>query len=320
MLKSTVSIIGAARTIGYRFCSGARPVTPRHSVISCGRFRAVLVALAAALVAYPLAAKEPASPSDPALVIPLQPYLRAQMTMQASMNGITGTFLFDTGEGLSTISPAYGQKVGCHPWGRVSGFRMSGERLDTPHCDDLNFVVAGKQLHAPAVIILDIMKFMGSDVPSLDGAVGLDIFAGKVITIIPRRAIVVESPGSLAKRIAHSFLLQIRIVRDVEGLALAVDAPVRTSSGLAWMELDDGNGGSMVIANHIAPLLGLATDVTEPIDAKLVLGNDIEVQGKARTRDLIMDGNIGAGFLNKWNLTLDLAGSRAWLSPATDAQ
>jgi hypothetical protein len=33
-----------------------------------------------------------------------------------------------------------------------------------------------------------------------------------------------------------------------------------------------------------------------------------------RTRDLIMDGNIGAQFLNRWIVTLDLEHARVWLS------
>ena len=80
------------------------------------------------------------------------------------------------------------------------------------------------------------------------------------------------------------------------------------------MELDSGNGGSFVIANHIAPLLGLQIDVSTPESARFYLANGIAVEGMTRTRDLIMDGNIGAWFLNHWILTLDLQHGRAWLS------
>lgn len=107
----------------------------------------------------------------------------------------------------------------------------------------------------------------------------------------------------------------VRIVRDVEGIALSVDGAVRTPEGLAWMELDGGNGGSLVVANHIAPLLGLPIDMTMPKQGHFELANGIGVEGTIRTRGLIMDGNIGAQFLNKWMLTLDLERGRAWLSP-----
>ncbi len=81
------------------------------------------------------------------------------------------------------------------------------------------------------------------------------------------------------------------------------------------MELDGGNGGSLVVANHIAPLLGLPIDMTMPKQGHFELANGIGVEGTIRTRGLIMDGNIGAQFLNKWMLTLDLERGRAWLSP-----
>jgi hypothetical protein len=81
------------------------------------------------------------------------------------------------------------------------------------------------------------------------------------------------------------------------------------------MELDSGNGGSLVIANHIAPLLGLSIDMTTPQAGHFELANGIAIEGTIRTRDLIMDGNIGAQFLNKWTLTLDLDRGRAWLVP-----
>ena len=41
------------------------------------------------------------------------------------------------------------------------------------------------------------------------------------------------------------------------------------------------------------------------------------VEGHARVMDrMIMDGNIGASFLAKWNVTLNLADGRAWIAPA----
>ena len=192
---------------------------------------------------------------------------------------------------------------------------MSGERLDNKHCDNITFDLSGQKLLAPVVSTVDTMKFLGPDVPPVDGSIGLDIFAHRTITIIPRRAIVLETPSSLDERLESARELPVRMVRDVEGIALSVDGAVRTPEGLAWMELDSGNGGSLVIANHIAPLLGLSIDMTTPQAGHFELANGIAIEGTIRTRDLIMDGNIGAQFLNKWTLTLDLDRGRAWLVP-----
>lgn len=245
----------------------------------------------------------------------LEPYLAQQSTVTATINGVAGRFLFDTGQGLSAISPAFAERIGCHPWGQISGFRMSGERLDAPHCDNLRFAAAGYDKNLPAVAVLDVMKFIGPGVPAVDGAIGLDAFAGEKITIVPRAAVIIETASSLTERVRRGSELPVRLVRDVEGLALSVDAAVPTRAGIAWMELDTGNGGSLVIADHIAPLLGLGTEVTDPTPVVFKLANGLTVKGNARTRSLIMDGNIGAQFINQWQLSLDLAAARAWLTP-----
>jgi hypothetical protein len=54
--------------------------------------------------------------------------------------------------------------------------------------------------------------------------------------------------------------------------------------------------------------------MTTPQPSHFELANGITVEGTTRTRDLIMDGNIGAQFLNDWVLTLDLEHGRAWLA------
>ncbi|MGC2656371.1 MAG: aspartyl protease family protein [Bryobacteraceae bacterium] len=260
-----------------------------------------------------------ASASNPQIVgegvVPLNPYLGQQSTITASINGVEGMFLFDTGEGLSTITPAFAEKLGCKPWGRVSGFRMSGERLDTPHCDNLQLVTGREHLDLPVAGVLDLMKFFGPGAPVIDGAIGLDALAGRKITINPRKSLIIETAKSFARRIQSGKELPVRLVRDVEGLALSIDGAVPTASGVAWMELDTGNGGSLVIGNHIAPLLGMAPDVTKPVPVRFELANGLTVEGNARSRDLIMDGNIGAQFLNHWQLSIDLEKGRVWFVP-----
>ncbi|MGA2366697.1 MAG: hypothetical protein ABSG12_14525 [Steroidobacteraceae bacterium] len=192
---------------------------------------------------------------------------------------------------------------------------MSGERLDSPHCDGLVFTLGDQSFVANVAIVLDIMQFIGPDVPHVDGAIGLDLLYDHAVTILPRKELIIESDASLATRIARAQELPMRLVKDAEGVSISVDGAVPTPAGMAWFELDSGNGGSLVVANHIAPLLGLPVDAGAPIESGFSLANGIRVEGKIRTKDLIMDGNIGAQFLNHWALTLDLQRDRAWLAP-----
>jgi hypothetical protein len=112
--------------------------------------------------------------------------------------------------------------------------------------------------------------------------------------------------------------ISIRLVREVEGIALAVVVGVITPEGTAWMELDSGNGGANVIAKHIAPLLNLKTGVKGSQPANFMLVGGIPVGGDARVNDtLIMDGNIGTHFMIDWDVTFDLAKGRAWVTTAS---
>lgn len=277
------------------------------------RMRSSVAALALVCLSTSVMAR-----AAPRIVIPLESYLSTQTAVRLSVAGHEGLFLFDTGEGVSTITPHFAAAIGCDPWGQVTGYRMSGERLDFPRCDNVRFDAQEQRFPAPIAGVFDIMSLLPKDVPVLQGAVGLDIFAGRVITIEPRaNRLIIETARSLAMRIRTAKEIRARLVRDAEGVALAVDGGVETRRGLAWMELDTGNGGALVIANHVAPLLGLKADQKDKVPLSFMLSGGISVSGDARSRDLIMDGNISNQFLRQWNLTLDLMNGRAWLAPAT---
>lgn len=248
----------------------------------------------------------------PERFIPFQPYSRANVVVSGSVGGRTGTFLFDSGMGLSNLSPRFAKSIGCKPWGRFVGYTMTGVRLAGPHCDFINFTFDGGWFLAPETGTGDLSMFFPHD-PPIDGGIGLDVFAGKTITIEPHRGIVVESAGSLAERIRHATPIRIRF--HWEGASLSVETALQTPRGTAWLELDTGNTGpTMLIADHVAPLLGFPKDASKPLPFSLRLGT-LAIDTSARSRDLDIDGNIGTAVLDRYNLTLDLKNARAWLQP-----
>jgi hypothetical protein len=111
--------------------------------------------------------------------------------------------------------------------------------------------------------------------------------------------------------------LPARLNREVGGFALSVFAGVPSSGGLLWMELDSGNGGTVLVSKPVAHLLGLDPNAKDRQTA------DFPVAGSARVRsadvftpDMIMDGNLGMPFLREWVVTVDLRTGKAWLRPA----
>jgi hypothetical protein len=279
--------------------------------------RLILTAIVVCTVFTPAVAS---TRNQPLAVFHLEPHPggTAMMTVRARVRGHEGLFMFDTGGGISYISPQFAQTVGCKVWGQITGFVLTGQRLDMPRCDGLDFDLQGRILKAPIAGVFDIMKFMPPNVPKLDGSLGLDVFARHAITLsLAERTLTLESRTSLAARMKRGKEVPIRLVREAEGIALTVVVGVVTPEGTAWMEIDSGNGGANVIAKHLAPLLNVKTGTREPQPANFSLVGGIPVSGNVRVNEtLIMDGNIGTRFLVNWDLTLDLEKGRAWLAPA----
>ena len=257
----------------------------------------------------------------PLAVIELTPHPggTAMMTIRAKVRGHEGVFIFDTGGGVSYLSTDFARSVGCKPWGQITGFTLTGQRLDMPRCDGLSFDLQGHSFAGPIFGVFDIMKFMPPNVPRIDGSIGLDVLSEHAITLsLSQKTLTVESSASLAARAKRSgkFLSGSYATRRRSRALRRV--AVFTPEGMAWMELDSGNGGATVIGKHLAALLKLDASKKEPQPASFQIAGGIPVEGMARVNEtLIMDGNIGTRFMLKWDLTLDLSKGRAWLAPAT---
>lgn len=250
-------------------------------------------------------------------VVPLSTYEGKQFTVEAVIAGKLRTFLFDTGEGLTMIDPALAEDVGCEPWGNITAFRMLGERLDTKRCDGVSFGIGAARYVAPSVIVYDLSEITGKGSPPLSGAIGLDLFAGRTITLdLPHRRVVVETPASTRERLHGAVEVPLRLVRGDAG-SLDVNLGITTRRGMAWMELDTGNAGPTIfVSQSMAPLFGLDPATREPQEVSVRLGA-AELKTRARVfPGMIMDGNIGLQLVRDRAITLDLKAGRAWLAPA----
>jgi len=250
----------------------------------------------------------------PEAVFKLESY-RKTVAMHATVNGHDGLFLLDTAGGITLLSPSFAKAAGCKPWGRLSGFRMMGDRLDAPRCDNVDFHMDGQVLRAPVTLVFDVASLVARDAKPVAGSIALDLFAGKTITIdLPGRRLIIESPSSLQRRIAVARELPVLLSREVQGHALAASMGVSTSSGMLWFELDTGNGGTLLVSRPYAALFGLGTAIEGPQQADFPVAVGLRATGAAFTPDMILDGNLGMPFLRDKVITLDLQSGRLWIS------
>ncbi|MEZ4442451.1 MAG: aspartyl protease family protein [Polyangiaceae bacterium] len=277
----------------------------------------------------PTMGEAPAAPSsvDAATTepetIPLEPYqTHGHRSVQVTLGGETLPFLFDTGGGLTFISPTLAERIGCRPEGRLVGFRMRGDQVALSSCRDVSLNAAGLPLPSATVGVFDLSTLLPPDWPALGGLVGLSSFVDRVLRIdlAGGKLEISATPPS-------GDVAPVRLVRQASGLSVVVLIPVVTPRGELWLELDSGSDAPLILAPHAAAMLGVDVDDPATLSAgvaetqpapegappswrvpkiRLPLPNVGEVETEAKVMDIIYDGNVGVPLMERFLWTLDL--------------
>jgi len=83
------------------------------------------------------------------------------------------------------------------------------------------------------------------------------------------------------------------------------------------MELDTGNGGTILVSQPYADAFGLDAKQEGPQTADFAVSSQFRAQGTAFTPNMILDGNLGMPFLKDKIVTLDLGSGRLWIVSAS---
>lgn len=292
-------------------------------------YRAIVLFFSAAALGLAPQAHAQAAPgatgSSRPIVLPLEPYADTPLKAVAvTMGGKTVPFLFDTGGGLTVVTPEAADTLGCTPFGQVTGFRADGEKITEKRCGPVALRI-GAYGTTDEVGVFDLMGMIrkqveharkaGRDVPmppTIGGLVGLSSFKGRIVTLdYAHDRIVVETPASARARIRSMQPVAARVVTEASG-SMNVLLQARAQTGTLWLQVDSGNNGPTFLSPHAAAQLGitLPKDKQEPLDIDLIgLG---KVPASVRLRPMIYDGQLGIGTIRKLVLTIDLADGRAW--------
>lgn len=265
--------------------------------------RLMLAAVAVLMTAPPAFAQH---------TLALQPLRERLRTIDVEINGVASTFLLDTGGGVTTITPQFAERIGCRPWGRMTGHRMFGDRLDLQRCDNTRVAAGGLDLGTATVAVFDPTALLAPGTAIPDGALAMDVFADRVVTLdVAGNRLIVEDATSLAARIDGAIELPLRVTREVFGTDPYVgwDAP----EGRLWFLLDSGAGGVLLIARDTAPLLNLDPLAEGAQALTFDLAPGVAVEGPAVTPDMILHGNLGMPFMKDYVLTIDFPNQRLWV-------
>jgi hypothetical protein len=272
--------------------------------------RAALVLLVVAPGVFTVTAQQLPRHADP-IEVPLAAYVANLRTVQVTLGSGTIPFLLDTGGGFTVLTPEVAHAAGCVAFGRVTGFRSSGERLDMGRCGPVSMKLGPVMVRTEAAI-LDLMALL-KGAPPIGGVVSLQTLQDGAFTLdLASNRLVIESRRSLAKRITKMPQIAIRTSRQAGGAALDLFLEIGTPNGSIWLELDSGNAGPVLLSPHALTQLGLSASEEQPRHVPLNIPGLGPTLLEIARKDLIYDGLLNAAFLESIVLTVDLPSQRAW--------
>lgn len=247
-----------------------------------------------------------------AIELVLKPYAgTALRTVDVAISGKTAPFLFDTGAGLTLLTPEQVTNAGCTPFGQVTGFRADGGKLALQRCGPVSLDIDGFKADGEAGVF-DLMRLIGKGAPPVGGLIGLSSFDGRAITLdLAHNRMIVETHHSLGHRVHDMRPIHLRVVRGAGGDVVPF-IEVQAKTGTLWLEVDSGNNGPVFLAPHAQQQLGIsiAKNAKQPFDLDVIgLG---KVPVTVASREMIYDGQLDPAFLKQIVLSIDLGKSQAW--------
>jgi hypothetical protein len=250
------------------------------------------------------------------IVIPLVPYADEHWAFMAKIRGREQLFIMDTGGGLTAVSSEAAAAIGCEPWSQLTGFRMRGDRLDLKRCENVEIDTGQLVLRPATTGIWDFNKMLPPGAAPIAANVGLDAFAGKVVTLdIGNRQLVIETPESLRKRLTVAKEVPVQFVKEVEGYSITIALALDTPKGRIWMHLDSGDDVPLTLGSHVVAALGLDPTRKRGQALNATLAGGVPLHGNVEIKDIIFDGNIGSPIISSWIVTMDLVRERLWIAP-----
>lgn len=251
-------------------------------------------------------------PAPAPVELPLAPYVGELRTIQVRTGGAERTFLFDTGGGATVFSLATAKACQCTPFGRGTGFRHDGTRIDGRRGGPLDLAF-GPHTHRGEVGVLDL-DAMFAGAPPIAGIAALDAFATQPFTLdLSHDRVILETAASLTARAQAGTALEVRLAHQAAGSSLDVFVAIDGVHGRQWLELDSGNTAPVLLAPHAweelgipAPPSGQAEEIELPV---VGLG---AVRCACSGKDLIYDGLLNAAFCRRFLLTFDLPHGKVW--------
>jgi hypothetical protein len=246
-------------------------------------------------------------------------YLQHLVTLPVTAGARETRFVFDSGIGLTLVSRALADELGCEAGETFSGKRMSGQDVSVPLATLDSLAVGGFARRDLTVGVFDMVDFDG-----IEGFLSLDHFRETTVTVdYAGQRVTIGEPGS-------GVPVDVRVERD--GPSTAVYMPLELPNGrTVSVEVDMGSD-ALILDEPLAGELGidLAADDVRTVHGCDETGHEytrhfttltgvVRVPGapSLAQRDpevmfqrIIYDGLVGDAFLRNFTVTFDVPNAR----------
>lgn len=237
-------------------------------------------------------------------------------TVEVMINGKKRLFYFDSGGGISGISPELANEIGCKQQSITTGYNAGGMKFDTNLCEDVELDLNGYKVKRD-IGVFDPNEYFPKSRAKLDGSVALDTFDNQTITMdFVGNRIWVENKKSFKNRIKDMKPLMSRLSREGGGATLDFFVAAQTPKGKIWMLVDTGNTNKLLFRKQAQQQLGISlyNEKGEKIqkNVKLDLIGYGAVEADALPRDMIYDGMLNYEIIKNILWSVDLQTGKVW--------
>lgn len=248
--------------------------------------------------------------------IPLEKYFKSLKSVNVEINNKSYKFIFDTGAGITMVSPEIIKEINKTAYGKNIGFRMSGEKVEMKLCDSLYINIKGINFYHSYIGVFDMMSLLPKEFERIDGIISLKTFENNKITLnLRENKLIVETEESFKEKTSNMKLIPSRFANGPTGSELDILIGIKAHSQLWWFLFDSGNIAKTKISKNIAldwDLLYQEHKITEIGNYKFEIAGD-SITAPAIIDNIIYDGVLSYDFIQQSEFSISLVEEKIWI-------
>ena len=198
-------------------------------------------------------------------VIPLSDYAGHPnlKVVEVTIDGKKFDFLFDTGAGVTLVTPGVLQHAGKESYGSSVGYRMKGEKVEYKMCDSLLVQLGGYSFFHRQVGVWDVNKVLPKDWPQIHGVISLATFEESCISLdLGNNQIIVESESGCTQKMNSDKLVNAVFANGFSGMENSIFIEEPKNGNTYRFLMDSGNLDKVKVSYATCHDWGIVPDTT----------------------------------------------------------